>query len=236
MTQSNSMHKEKEASKPSLPMFSKSGGDPLVFMWIAHYENGTSLPQFNPKTLKQNHFRDVDVDNVIKFGLYPFSPSLAYKLREKGIDVESNPFLPKYEINIDGDKRLIGAVARNWVKTSKKHYCKQCNKKFDINKDVDYVKSKYSSPICPYCGGHDYWVCRKCGAKIDKWEDFTIPGFFCPECGSRNKKHEVITSQLSYEQDRWRLYILGYQQTIDGKNYKTLLYISENGDVEVKYE
>jgi len=62
---------------------------PLVFMWIAEYEDGTVFPQFDPKTGKENRFGDIDMTRLKRFGWHNFSPELARELFVKGVEVES---------------------------------------------------------------------------------------------------------------------------------------------------
>lgn len=81
---------------------------PLTYFWIAHYENGKCLPQFDPITGKANLFKSIQQERLTKFGLYPFTTKLANLLREKhNTIVRVNPFLRKVEVDIKPDQRLI---------------------------------------------------------------------------------------------------------------------------------
>jgi len=222
------------ASKPNISQ------RPLVFFWVATYKDGTALPQYDIETLKPNSINDIDKDNLIKVGWYPFSKDFANKLSENGILAVSNPLLPKFEVDINKNKRFI-LFTRNFISQEEFYICNNCNKGFHL-----YTKSKvkddiYPSPICPYCQSSDYWKCSDCGEIYDKFNEVVNTGpelggyGHCKKCGGYLNRIRV-TSNLRSIEKRWRLYAVGYQQTIKGRNYKTILYIDENGNVEVKYE
>lgn len=221
------------ASKPHNSIF--FGKRPLVFMWIAHYDDNTSLPQFDPLTCRENKFSDIRQDKLVKFGLYPFGQSFARKLQDNGIAVVSLPFLPKYEINLDKYKRLI-YHRENFISNEQFRICGECGKEFYFDSNVKVTGGKYSSPICPNCGAHDYWVCTKCGKKYLKFEDAIgmdkqTPGL-CNECNSYLRLIRITSEQRTRER-RWIRYHMGWQETVHGVNKKNILIISENGDVEV---
>ena len=67
--------------------------------WIAWYNDGTCLPQFDPDSGAENLFKEVDESKLSKFGWYPFSEELAQKTGRVALP------LPKYEVDLgDGDK------------------------------------------------------------------------------------------------------------------------------------
>ena len=47
---------------------------PLVYFWIATYNDGTALAQFDPETGLPNKFTDIDQSRLKTLGWYPFSP------------------------------------------------------------------------------------------------------------------------------------------------------------------
>lgn len=230
----NKMQGEK-VSKPHFPHKPKRDGS-WVFFWIAHYEDGTSLPQYDPYTLDTHIFDEVEQNKLIKFGLYPFPSNLAKRLREeKGLNVKSNIFLPRYEVNIDDDKRVIGALTTNYVKTTDYIYCPDCKKwmtsdNFSI---LDIGGGANKTYKCSVCDTQSYWKCPKCGKKYTHKNKTNK--FICTECGVKvtGKRIQFFTNSV---QERWREYKLGYQETIKGINHKTIMKILENGDVEMVYK
>jgi len=219
--------------KPQLISNKKDGA--WLWMWMAHYSDGTSLPQYDPYTLKTHTFREVNQDKLIKFGLYPFPPTLARRLvEEKGINVRSNIFLPRYEVNIKEGMRVIGALTTNFSRTTTYIICPSCNRKFKSSQvKFSNIGGNVKTHICPECGAQSHWFCKKCGKiykhinKTDNWK--------CTKCGTRVAGNRVQFQTDSLE-ERWRIYKLGYQETIKGVNHKTIMEISENGDVEMKYK
>jgi len=45
----------------------------MNLMWIAHYDNGDCLPQYDPETKKENMWFDVDKTRLTKLGYYPYN-------------------------------------------------------------------------------------------------------------------------------------------------------------------
>jgi DNA-directed RNA polymerase subunit RPC12/RpoP len=220
----------------SIPQLNKSTKDgSWLWMWIAHYDDGTSLPQYDPYTLETHIFDEVNQDKLIKFGLYPFPKSLATRLREeKGILVRSNVFLPKYEVNIDKGKRVIGALTTNFIKTIHYIYCPKC-KKWMNSRKFNYINigGNVKTYRCSICGTQTYWKCKKCGKTYNHINETN--NWKCTNCDSK-----VSGNRVQFHKDsiieRWRIYKLGYQQTIKGINQKTIMEISENGDVDLTYK
>lgn len=206
-----------------------------LWMWVAHYSDNTSLPQYDPYTLETHLFDEVDQDKLIKFGLYPFPPSLARRLREeKGLNVKSNIFLPKYEVNIDENKRVIGALTTNYIKNTDYIYCPDCKKWMkSSNFSIVDIGGNVKTYKCNICGLQTTWKCKKCGKVYNHIKD--TDNWKCTECGTRVTGDRVQFYHDSI-QERWREYKLGYQHTINGMNHKTIMKISENGDVEMIYK
>jgi len=202
----------------------------LVYHWIAQYSDGMSLPQYDPNTFRENAFGDIDLNKVIKFGLYPFSKNLAIGVRRTGQSVVSVPILPIYEVNLDKNKRLIH-YRDVYISQESYHLCNKCNKEFTYDTTIQKIDSKYSSPICPNCGAHDLFVCKNkaCGKVHKRFEDAK---FGMCECGSHLKRIR-ITSKQHFREMRWVDYYLGSQTTVNGTNIKFLMKISEKGDCEI---
>ena len=65
--------------------------------WLAEYNNGRALPQYDPFTGKENRFAEVDHKNVLRFWFIPITPDMAaqfpgtrYNPRLKSIGVDTN--------------------------------------------------------------------------------------------------------------------------------------------------
>lgn len=217
------------ASKSLLKHTQKDGS--WVYMWIAHYDNGTSLPQYDPYTLKSFTFDDVDKERVVKFGWYPFPTQLAKRLREeKNLPVKANVFLPKYEVEIDKNKRVIGALTTNFQEQKSYVKCPECNS-VNEKKNVKIINmgGKVYTPQCPNCGTRAYWKCPKCNRKFAHIEKYR-----CPDCDVMLNARDAPKFETFTKTERWRIYKLGYQETINNKNYKTIMHIYDDGHVILK--
>jgi len=204
---------------------------PLRYMWIAHFEDGTSIPEFDPFTFEKNTMNDVfdREEDLIKFGIYPIPASLSKELNERGIEYTyANPFLPKYEINLDNYKRLI-FFRRNFIHNETYRKCRKCGCEFQSCEKTNEINP---SPICPKCGTHDFYVCTKCDRTYKLKAD--AKNNMC-HCGAYLKR-ERITSGVFGRERRVRETHLGYQETIKGINKKTILKIDKNGNSEMVYQ
>lgn len=90
---------------------------PLVFMWIAEYEDGTVFPQFDPSTVKENLFKDIDMKRLKRFGWHNFSPQLAQALFDRGVEVRSTYPPISVVLDIKKGEELV-ATRRNTIKYS----------------------------------------------------------------------------------------------------------------------
>lgn len=228
------MQNDEKVSKPQLNHKTNKDGA-WLWMWIAHYNDNTSLPQYDPVTLNTHLFDEVNQDKLIKFGLYPFPPSLAKRLREeKGMNIKSNIFLPRYEVNIDDNKRVIGALTTNFVKTTNYIYCPGCNNWHKSSKfRILDIGNNVKTHKCLSCGAQSNWVCPKCNKTYNNLSETN--NWMCTECDTKVKGNRIQFYQDSVV-ERWRVYKLGYQETIKGVNHKTIMEIQEDGDVELVYE
>lgn len=86
-------------------------------MWIAEYEDGTVFPQFDPKTGKENLFKDIDMTRLKRFGWHNFSPELAQELFIKGVKVRSTYPPISVVLDIKRGEELV-ATRRNTIKYS----------------------------------------------------------------------------------------------------------------------
>jgi len=86
---------------------------PLVYMWVAHFEDERILPQFDFETGSENLYKAAleYPSRIKKLGFYPIPVDLAQKIEAP---VLSKP-LPRYEVNIpEGAKPII--LRRNYIK------------------------------------------------------------------------------------------------------------------------
>lgn len=75
----------------------------LHLFWIAEYDDGTALPQFDPDTGEENLFSEVDQSRLVRFGWYSFPLELAKKIDGAVV----NPLLDSYVVEIPNGKKLI---------------------------------------------------------------------------------------------------------------------------------
>jgi hypothetical protein len=89
---------------------------PIVEMfWVAEYNNGKALPQFNPFTGEENSFSKVDHKSVIRFWWLPISYKMSFMFK----NTRHNPKLKSHHINLKGSK---GFVARRVAITVSKGF------------------------------------------------------------------------------------------------------------------
>lgn len=77
---------------------------PILHMfWIAEYQEGTALPQFDPDTGEEHLFKHVAHSKLKRFGWYPFPRSLASKVAYAA----HNPHLASYTVDIPPGGTLV---------------------------------------------------------------------------------------------------------------------------------
>jgi hypothetical protein len=226
---------------------------PLVFFWIAFYRDGTCLPQFDIETGRGNDFKDIDQTKLDKFGLFPFSGEFSIKVNisagktiARGLEI-----LPYFIMQLKDDKRLI-SWRRNYIHTFTYQHCDKCGyewqwipdrkdgEKTDIGllihpKHVvqEWLGKFYPLAQCPKCGSFDAVVCPDCKTLIaemkTKEPDDGNHIFKCRKC---NKEFPRCIRMFDGTLRR-AVYLLGYQTTVDGKNYKQIMFINEDGTFEL---
>jgi hypothetical protein len=83
------------------------GYRPLVYFWIAEYDDGSALPQFDPETGRENRFSEVDQLKLRRFGWHPFSLKLAQKILETEKTVVVPTGNPSYTMTVETGDRLV---------------------------------------------------------------------------------------------------------------------------------
>ena len=210
---------------------------PLTFFWIATYSDNQCYPQFHPDNCKENKFKTIKQDRLVKFGWYPFTESFAKKLCEHKILAEAKN-LPCYELILEKDQRLI-ALRREKIERFQLHICLKCGETFKaFHKECYHVESiiqqvnnkdktvTYASPICPKCGYYDVKVCPDCKISASKNK---LKEHYCNKC---QKKFTRLIIKKPHEL-RSTVYMLGWQKTVDSKNHKSILFIDEAGNCTV---
>ena len=77
---------------------------PLVYFWIAEYNDKTSLTQFDPKTGIENLFGSINQSKLTKFYLVPFTKPFAELVNVVSTPVESKD-INSYLVELkEGDK------------------------------------------------------------------------------------------------------------------------------------
>lgn len=141
---------------------------PLVYMWIAHYEEEV-LPQFDPETGIENKFSAVDLKRITKFGFYPFSEKMARKIWEASQLVVISTDNPVYEVLLKPHHELFFRRT-NLIVEYTYRVCR-CGYEFRWGKSrapdnvgiprsgLSYVENidgkDYAFPKCPRCGYFD---------------------------------------------------------------------------------
>jgi len=81
-------------------------GRPVIEMfWVAEYNNGQALPQFDLFLNRENSYSEVDHKNVLRFWWIPITPEMARQFPGTCY----NPLLKRHAVDVNGAK---GFVAR----------------------------------------------------------------------------------------------------------------------------
>ena len=223
--------------------------NPPVYFWLAEYNNGKALPQYNPYTGEENKWDAIDQSKLVKFSLYPFNTKLAAILYKKGFLVKVKSLQP-YHLILNPDERLI-YLRRQFINPFTYRICLNCNHKFmarkgitEVVKEVVEVEGKkdsvYTSYKCPKCGKYNAYICPKCNKQVNKEyateEDKSKPveerkhKYRCPRCDIEYPRYIQRRSSVH----KYTKYLLGWQRTVNGINVKSIMYIDENGMVEMR--
>jgi transposase-like protein len=226
---------------------------PFIYFWIAFYNDGTCLPQFDLETGTLNTFASINQEKLEKFALFPFSSELALRinLENNKILAEAKEKLPYFMLKLKEDQRLI-FVRRNFIHVYSYQHCNKCGYDWQwmpTKKEGDmseiglkyhkgyqvqtWEKKDFPLAICPKCGSFNAIVCPDCkDVLINELARPNNPKehyFKCPKC---NKEFPRFI-KMQEGQKRRALYILGYQKTVDGKNIKQVMMIDEEGYLEM---
>ena len=220
---------------------------PLVYFWVAYYNDNQVYPQFDLNSGKENSFASIDQTKLVKFGLYPISKILADKINI-GIKMVISKPLPYIVMKLKPEQRLI-YVRRNYMRNFGYQICTKCNYKWqwmpNIKEEIgeaglpihnNYTtqiqESKcYPLPVCPKCGSFNAILCPDCNTLINEYKrkDSEAHYFECPKCKKEHLRYIINADGTNHE----IIYLLGYQMTVEGKNYKSIMFINENGEIEL---
>jgi DNA-directed RNA polymerase subunit M/transcription elongation factor TFIIS len=233
--------------------------NPLVYFWIAFYNDGSCLPQFDFETGKTNDFKDVDQYKLVKFGLFPFPKDLSEKAnKNSGFEISKVCNNLPYFLQILQRPRRLIYTRRNFIHQFSYQHCMKCGYTYQWmpnhvemvgevglpihqNYIMEYLESQgktFPLPQCPKCKSINHIVCPDCKVLINELktspDDKTPRKFECPKC-KREYPRYIITRDSEI---RKTIYLLGYQETtenISGKdvNKKFILFINEDGTIEM---
>ncbi|GAH55605.1 unnamed protein product [marine sediment metagenome] len=74
----------------------------LQMFWLAEYEDGQVLPQFDPEDGHENLFSEIDQARLVRFTWHPFTDKLAQKVEV----AELNPLLNPVSVKVNGAKLI----------------------------------------------------------------------------------------------------------------------------------
>ncbi len=83
------------------------GYRPLVYFWIAEYNDGSALPQFDPETGRENRFSEVNQQELKRFGWYPFNSELAKKICDAEGTIVVSTCSKSYMIEIQDGQKVV---------------------------------------------------------------------------------------------------------------------------------
>lgn len=217
--------------------------NPPVYFWIAEYNDGQALPQFDVESGKENLFKDIDQSKLKRFGWYPFTLEFAEKIGEAGVVVRVLP-LPHHVLELKSNQRLI-AKREQEIKNYSFHRCLKCgftwqwgefkepvlpvSKEAHVDAVVQNDKEvKYVSPICPSCGAFNVWICPDCKRLLSYNKERQL---YCyGGCGKVYPK-AIVKERGSVRSTK---YLLGWQETVMGRNVQSVMWIDEEGNATTK--
>ena len=232
----------------------------IPYFWVAFYKDGTCLPQFDLDTAEQHLFKEINQDNLDKFGLFPIPFELTKKLTPQ---YYYDGKLSSHILKLSPKQRLIGGIRREYQRFFSYTHCLKCGFKWQWmpNQPDDsigdaglprYGSQKYyyseEQPnsdklifevICPKCGAQNDLKCPKCHKWWNKVQDESTKGLpkekwtyhlECPECKAIYEGRTVSESDHTIE----NIFLLGHQENLpDGRNKKHIMFIHQDGIIEI---
>ena len=226
--------------------------NPLVYFWVAIYRDGTCLPQFDFENGKENAFKDIDQTKLEKFGLFPFNDDLASKANTYAkMTIATQRSLPYFVLKLEEGQRLIN-IRRNFLHMFSFYSCDKCGYVWQAMKGysagtigdaglpihgdtIIEEESKRETVKCPKCGAYNATQCPDCKSRLEVQkppEGYVGIYRICPKC----KRDFPWFIKMGEDSKHLTSYIVGYQTTVDGKNAKQLMFIKEDGTINLKNE
>jgi hypothetical protein len=225
---------------------------PYIYFWIAFYKDGTCLTQFDLQTGIFHEFKEIEQDRLDRFGLVPLNPALAIKAcMAAGYKIaEARDGLSYLILRLQKDQRLI-YYRRNKIHNFEYDYCEVCGYKWvwmpthkageitetDLPIHPDFIVQTFQGKEfpcckCPKCGAINAIVCPDCKDVLInelKRPDSEKHYFQCPKCKKEFPRHIKLLGDAM----RKAIYMLGHQTTVGGKNSKQIMFINEDGTIEL---
>jgi hypothetical protein len=234
----------------------KSSQTRLPFFWIAFYSDKTCVVQYDFKTGKQTKFGELDQSKIVKFGLFPFSSDLAKKVGPIAVP-SSN--LPYFILELKPNQRLIGGIRREYQRFFDYSHCLRCGFEWQwmpnqpdgsigdselprygssqfYYKEIQTNGKPVFEVICPKCGTKNDLKCPDCHEWWNKVADEETKNeppekrtyhLECPKCKRKYEQRTLTRVGHTVE----NVFLLGWQETQDGKNHKMIMFIKQDGSI-----
>lgn len=218
----------------------------ISFFWIAFYNDGTILSQFDLDTGQEHLFKEIDQTKLEKFGWFPITDELAKKISDPRFRAASN--LPYFLLRLRKGQRLI-ALRREYQRFFSYSFCTKCGftwqwmpgqpdnsigdaglprfgEAYAYSEEVN--GKKIFELVCPRCGEKNYLKCPECN---EWWNKINNEGLLqCPKCKKTYTKMIKNSSDSKIE----NIFLLGWQETTpDGRNRKMIMFINQDGTFEI---
>ena len=217
----------------------------IFLFWIAFYNDGSMFRQYE---MDGTHhlFKEIDQSRLVRFGWFPFTAQLAKRVGEFAV---ANPLLGHFVIRLKKGQRLI-ALRREYHHQFSFSQCLSCGFRWQwmpnrkngeignaglpiYNQDYSYYVmnrgKRVYQVVCPKCGARNELECPDCKEPVSKVK--TEDGQIIYKCLKCNKQYPRFTQSMSAVKVE-DIFMLGYQETVDGKNIKYIMFIRPDGTFE----
>lgn len=159
-----------------------------TYFWVVVLRDGkTAIPQFDLETGKDNHWKDVPVDQISRAMWYPFSEEFAQKVSSTN-DIltlaTKNPILL-----VDVPEGCKPAIFRaNEVTRYEYYQCRTCGNKIFWDGSGDLH--------CSNCLARNEWYCKRCKVIVDKPLFKPNGEARCPYCEEKGEPYGLNKIQM----------------------------------------